>query len=337
MSQAAYILRILDPSEYNQWNDFVNNSSGGRLFHCSNWAGILARVINRSFKIIVAQKGDQVKGGMLYWPKHSAGVKAITRVPLTPYQGILYGHSDRKKPSSLIAEMGEISQTMMQKLQKQYHVIDITSNPVPEDMRPYIWQGFRLTPAYTYTFLLQEEALIHDRFSQALRRKISISRKKGLQVYESDDSSKIIDFVFDSYQVHGTKPPLTRMQNKILIDEVLKAGLARLFYLKHRIVCAGLLVLYDEKHVYALMSGIDSGQRENAFSEYLHSEVMLLPEFRGKQFDFLGANTPAFEQFKRSFGGTLQLYFHVTYLKTRWLKLVQTIRRSQHQYKRRIL
>jgi hypothetical protein len=337
MSQAEYVLRLLNTSEYKRWDDFVRNASGGSIFHSSTWAGILSQVIQRPFKMLVAQKGDQIKGGILYWPKRSTTVKALTRVPLTPYQGILYSPNIRQKPSSQIAETCEISQLILQKMQNQYHFIDITSNPFAEDMRPYIWQGCRVTPAYTYTFPLQEDSAQADHFSQALRRKIAVSRKKELQVLESDDACQLIDFVFDSYRYHKTKPPLSHKQNRALIDQLINAGMAKLFYLKLRDVCAGLLVLCDEKNVYALMSGIEAGQRTNTFSEYLHSEVMLRPEFRGKRFDFLGANTQAFEQFKRSFGGSLQLYFHIIYIKSGWVKFLQAIRRSHHQFKRQVL
>jgi lipid II:glycine glycyltransferase (peptidoglycan interpeptide bridge formation enzyme) len=330
------LLRFLDESEYDKWDKFIFETMGGGLFHSSKWAVILSRVLKRSFKILVVQKSDVFTGGILYWPKRTANVAAITKMPLTPYQGIIYSGRDLQKPSSRIADAHETTLIILNKLKEQYHLIDINLSPGIDDARPYIWQGFRVTPAYTYTFDLQDRSQLADQFSQALRRKIALSRKKGLEVFESDNCGRLIDFIFDSYRYHKTIPPLSRVQNEMLVNLLITNGMAKLFYLRHQSICAGLLVVFDDKNLYALLAGMDAEQRDKMFTDYLHAEVLFRPEFQGRRFDFLGANTQAFEQFKRSFGGTLQLYFHVNYSKKMWVRFLQEIRGAQYKIKRHI-
>jgi hypothetical protein len=336
MPQTEPLIRLLDASQYTVWDEFVNRAVGGCLFHTSSWAAIISQILNRPFQILAVQKNEEIRGGILYWPKRTANIEAITRIPLTPYQGIIFSGGDLQKPSSLIADSHETTQLILKKLKEDYHLIDINLSPGIDDARPYLWHGFRIAPAYTYTIDLQDASRLADQYSQALRRKITLSKKKGLVVVESEDSTPLIQFVFDSYRYHKTSPLLSRAQNERLITMLVASGMAKLFYLKHQSICAGLLVVFDEKNLYALMSGIDTDERDNAFTDYLHAEVLIRPEFQGKRFDFLGANTQAFEQFKRSFGGALQLYFHANYIKKKWVRFLQELRGAQYKIKRHL-
>ena len=98
---------------------------------------------------------------------------------------------------------------------------------------------------------------------------------------------------------------------------------------------AALFVLYDQNRVYALFSGIDMNYRNAQYTEYLHAAVLQKPEYQGKMFDFLGANTRDFEQFKRSFGGQLQQGFRVVYYKNYITRLLLILREQQHLLSRR--
>ena len=115
-------------------------------------------------------------------------------------------------------------------------------------------------------------------------------------------------------------------------------NLGRIYYLSSEgeFVC-GLVILLDKKNVYALFSGINAKYRESQYTQYLHASIMLLPEFQGKTFDFLGANTQQFEQFKRSFGGELHTFFHVTYYKNPIIRNIHSLRSFQHLFIRKIL
>ena len=99
---------------------------------------------------------------------------------------------------------------------------------------------------------------------------------------------------------------------------------------------AALFVLFDNNRVYALFSGIDFKYRDEQYTEYLHAAVLQEPEYQGKMFDFLGANTADFEQFKRSFGGELRQSFRVVYYKNTTTRFLLKLREKQHLLARRI-
>ena len=113
--------------------------------------------------------------------------------------------------------------------------------------------------------------------------------------------------------------------------------MGRLYYLMvDENPAAALFVLYDQNRVYALFSGIDLNYRNEQYTEYLHATVLQEAEFQGKMFDFLGANTPDFEQFKRSFGGQLQQGFRVIYYKNFTTRVLLKLREQHHLISRRM-
>ena len=207
-------------------------------------------ILERPYKILVVQKNEVIKGGILFWPKKVGMVRTITRMPFTPYQGILLAASTREKPSSQISETADVLRRLILKLKTDYHFIDITSSPVDVDMRPYIWQGCQVAPVYTYIFPpMKERSSRADTFSQALRRKIAVSRKQDLEIIESDEAGYLIDFVFASYRFHKTIPPLARNRLLLFIEHLLKSSLAKIFYLKEKKISAGLMIAQDDKNM----------------------------------------------------------------------------------------
>ena len=333
-----YQISTLKSDEYTQWDQFVIAHVYATLFHTTRWAQIIESVFNRKFEIQVIYKNNTIKGGILYFPKSTLGLHTIPRVPVTTYQGLLLQPSESQKASSASAEEHELTGLILDNICRQYSYIDLTLNSEISDMRPYQWHQFTPEPVYTYTFKISDYDELSEKFSQSLRRKINVSSKENRAIITSTETEKFITFVTDSYQYHKLKPPIPPDKIDQLVNKCIENNLGKLFYLMiDDNPVAALFVLFDQKRVYALFSGIDLKFRNQQYTEYLHALVLQEPEFQGKMFDFLGANTPDFEQFKRSFGGELRQSFRVTYYKNFSIRLLVKIREQQHMLARRKL
>ncbi len=336
MKNNQYTIRELEASEYGEWDEFVRNSSNGLLFHLSSWADTIKSVTGRPFVITALFKKDVIISGILYWPKEKP-LPAITSAPLTFYQGILHKIPSDKKSTSLNADLQERTALLLDYLCTKYSFIEISLSRNTLDTRAYKWKNFNVEPLYTYLIGLTAEEEILKRFSQSLRRKINVSKKQELTVVSSNQNVKIVQFILDSYKHHNTAPPVSPKNIEHFLDKIVKSDMGRIYYLeKDDEYLCGLVVLIDENDVFALFSGIDTRYRDSQYSQFLHASVMLLPEFRGKTFDFLGANTRQFEQFKRSFGGELHTYYKVTYYKNAFIRLMHRFRQSQQHLSRKI-
>ena len=119
------------------------------------------------------------------------------------------------------------------------------------------------------------------------------------------------------------------------METAMRDKMGRLFYqvIDEKPV-AGIFVLVDQTTVYALFSGIGANFRKQVNNELVHLHVLKHPDFAGMTFDFLGANTQDFEQFKRSFGGELVTFYKVRYTKNKFVSAMLKLREFYHLRKR---
>ena len=179
-------------------------------------------------------------------------------------------------------------------------------------------------------------AELEFQFNRTLRQNIRTAKKDGLSTEESGQIEPLIEYVLSSYRLHQKKPPISANQLKVLFQDILNQKIGKIYYLKKGIkILAGLIILYDDKSVYALFMGIDPAEREQNYNKYIYASIMEKEEFLGKRFDFLGANEQYFETLKRSFGGELQNFYRVFYAKNTWIKWLAALREKQHFYHRK--
>jgi len=330
-----YELLYLDPGEYPLWDRFVYESPLGTIFHTTSWGNVVEKTFKRPFKILTVKMNNSIQAGILCFPKESLGIRSITQIAATTYQGILFKSSASEKASHSRAQVHDVFSLILPKLKSDFQFIEVPLPPGTDDVRPYLWQGFMATPQYTYRFRIDPFDELSKNFSQSLRRKINVSLKKENHVSTSEDPLPLSHFIFDSYLHHQLAPPLSREQLIQMLSICIEMNMGTLFYLYlDDQPIAGLFILHDQKCVYALFSGIHNQYRNQSYTEYLHAVALQIPDHNQKVFDFLGANTIHFEQFKRSFGGSLDLYFRVRYVKNRAIEQMSIIRRLQHHLAR---
>ena len=335
-NQKYYTVRFLSQSEYENWDRFISESENAGLFFTVHWAMVIRQVFSRNFKILALLKDEEIQAGFLHWPKSFLGFQMITRAPVTPYQDFVFKKSTKEKTSARAAEYHELSNLLLEHLQKEYSHIDMASTPDRADIRPYTWKNFNSIPKYTYRFRLLPFEELKAQFSQSLRRKIK-KYTSEFEAVKSSETNSMADMVTDSYRHHGIEPPVTPAQLQKLFSVLADEDWAHFYYLqKDDKPYAGLLLLEDEHRVYSLFAGAGSTHRSEFVTEYLYTECMKQQSFAGKQFDFLGANTKDFEQFKRSFGGELQVYYELNYTRGKILRFLSSLRRKQVLLKRGI-
>ena len=333
--KVKYQIRLLKPDEYDVWNQFTEEAPSGNLFHSTRWANIIRQVFGRSFEILALFKKETLQAGFLYWPKQMLHYPLITQTPLTPYQSFVLKQSAKEKPSAGSAEFHTLSNLLLKKLLFQFRHIDLATVPGATDVRPFIWQNFSARPRYTYTFPILPFGELQKQFSQALRRKTK-KYAAEFSVIESKQPEELWQFVLASYRHHGIAPPVNARKLSEFFSVLSQTDWAHFFYLnKNDRPLAALLLLEDGRHVFALFAGVRQQERTGFVSEYLYTQALKQPAFLGKQFDFLGANTPDFEQFKRSFGGQLQVYFELNLTRGKTLQTLSRIRKRQHLLVRR--
>ena len=331
-----YQLKLLSADDYEQWDAFVKQSPQSTLFHTINWANLVQRVFKRDFQILVLFKKKQIVAGILFWPKKVLFINTITHIPNTSYQGPLYGKSAGSKTSSINSEYQKQSAILLEYLTQNYQLIDIPLSPHINDIRPYSWENFKVEAAYTYHFEITAFDILQQQFSQDLRRKIKKSDGQGIRFKTSGDCKPLTRFVIDSYKESASSPAISADLIQKFMASAIQNGLGSLYYqyLDDQPI-SGIFVLEDDTTVYALFAGISAKKRKVTNNELLHAFVLQQPQYIGRQFDFLGANTKHLEQFKRSFGGDLVPYFKVSFKSNKTISSLFYARSKYHLAKKK--
>ena len=328
-----YMITEAGPGEISSWDRFTQHAVGSGLFFSTDWAGILADTMQRPSKIYLVHNAQkEIVAGLLCWPSARAGKHLLTLPPATPFHSILLDpqlHSDPQKTDLVM-------QALLGYLQKSYHFIDLMLPPEYGYIQPFTQSGFQAQTRYTYRFPITTAEERKSHFNTNLKRKIKSCEKHKLAVHDSEDIEPLLDMVIASYGAHGLKPVLPRPKLQQIFQNLLKKRRARLLYTSDaQGILAGVLFGYDRQTVYYYFSGLDRRFREQYNSDFLFHSLQAVPEWQGRQFDFMGANTPALEPFKRSFGGKRTSFYRLTWYRNPLVRLLFKARSWQHKRSRK--
>jgi len=293
------------------WNEFVENSPQGTIFHSTIWADILSSTFGRSYNILFCVKNEQPVGGMIFFNHKKLIWKMITPTAFFPYCAPIFYRPVDEKPQKTIHNQLIITASFEDYLRKNYDywILDIPSDS--KDVRSYLWKGAVVEPHYSYVVSLKNKEALLDNFNQSVRKKLKQAQNQKAMFLESRDPQVLIDLVTKSYKRHGMKPLVSEKQLGIFLKKVLELEQSKLYYFElNGKVTAGRLVILDKVSGYDVLAGSDD--TTGLGSTYLIASI--LEKYAGviKQFDFLGADNPQIEQFKRGFGGELTQGFRVT-------------------------
>ena len=303
-------IKYLDENEFPLWDEFTKSSPQGTFFNSSVWLKILESVYNRPLKILVYKKKQEIVCGINFFENKKLFWRLITPVFLLPFNGPLFNFISDQKPQKSISDKLDYIQQLLKKLKSDYNFIQLNIHQTLSDLRAFTWNDFIMEPEHTYLCKLENENELIAGFNQSLRKKIQKGKEQNFQISESHNPHKFFELYHSSYKRHGLNPPITETTTKSLVQKILGLTNVHLFFLKKaEKILAGRIVIEDGKTIYDLLAG--SIDETGIASSFLVAEIM--KKYAGKFtfFDFMGADHPEIEKFKRAFGGELINRFKV--------------------------
>jgi lipid II:glycine glycyltransferase (peptidoglycan interpeptide bridge formation enzyme) len=331
-------IRTLTESEYPAWDSFVSSSPQGTIFNTSIWASIIREVFGIQHTIYGILEGDQLVGGISLFHKKKAGLNVVTRLPLTPYNGILFHPPDGEKSQKTSTEHQEIVRSLLERLEKEFKFIHLVLHPSVCDMRPFLWRHWHTLPQYTHVNSLSDLAQTWTLLSSSLRRKISRAEENQIKILEKDDPTLLLKFQEMSYAKAGLKPVLPLPVFKRYCEAVGRAKLLRIYSAvdAEANVHAERAVIVHNDHAYDWIAGTNLQIEDEHANQLLVWEILKRLSAEGAQtFDFLGANTPSVTEFKRGFGGKFACYFEVRYFSSPLVRALDSLNQWRIRLKRK--
>ncbi len=310
-SNASLEIIKIQNSDSALWNSFVDGSPQGTFFHTTTWADIISSTFRRSYNIILCMRNEQPVGGMIFFTHKKLIWKMITPTAFFPYCAPIFYHPVDEKSQKTIQNKLNITASFENYLRNNYDywILDISSST--KDIRSYLWKGATAEPRYSYVVSLKNGEEIFNNFNQSIRKKLKQAENQKAIVKDSTDPKLLIDLISKSYRRHGMKPIVSEDHLRSFLSKVIDLDQVKLFYLElNGKITAGRLVVVDKLTAYDLLAGSDD--YTGFGSAYLVASILEKFAVTIEHFDFLGADHPQIEQFKRGFGGELTQGFRIT-------------------------
>ncbi|KPA10797.1 Glycosyl transferase, family 2 domain protein [Candidatus Magnetomorum sp. HK-1] len=305
LKQKAY---MLDPGEYELWDDFVDDSDQGDVFCYSWW---LKSATDNDFNILAVKENGKIVAGLIL-PFYST--RNVNEPNLTRNIGVLYrnikGLTNQKilskKRNYLTALLEEISIDKFIQFCMHYTV---------KDWLPFRWKGFDQRTRYTYILNYEKTSLneIWDNIHKKHKRQIKNALLNNIQIKESDEIDIVHHFSCLSFERQNLKFPYSLNYLRQLDKELRLRKKRKIFKAideKGRIH-AVFYVLFNNSYAFALLSGGNPELRKIGGHTMVVWHAIKFFHDKVKIFNFGGSDIKNIERHLRRFGGKQQRYFHI--------------------------
>ncbi len=304
-----YEFRILNETEFEKWDNLVDSSYEGTLFHKSYW---LKNVHNEPLIF------GYFKNGLLYAGftgtiiKRKLGYSYFGTPLLTPYSCPVFPPVSGKKVTHY-SNCKEILEEMIIELRKIYKNIEIKLSPWINDIQPFIWNNFENKTRFTYILDIRNiETVWNNLDSGSCRNDINKGIKDGLIVENCADFDLLISLVEDTFDRQDCSMEHFRKLSYKIFEELNKRKQCRIFICRNKDgePIAGNMIIWDSKRSYYILGGYKSEKKHHGGSSMvLWEAIKYSSEILGlKEFDFEGSMLRHVERFFRKFGGDLRGY-----------------------------
>ena len=214
ISSVTIELAIATRDDGSSWNQVVQSSSHGNIFHSWEWLTTLSKFSEARFLPVIARKGNTI---LAVYPLFILK-KGVFNIALSPpprgvlnYLGPVFNGYDAlrldKKESLFLDVQRSVDKYLQDSL--QCSLIRIRSSPGLMDPRPFRWCGYQLEPFFTYRISLAGGSDgVWAGFDKKLRYDINKAEKEGVIVEQGDinDLQFILDRVSDRFIEQGINP-----------------------------------------------------------------------------------------------------------------------------------
>jgi len=301
-------IEILDPDQYDKWNQFVDQSEQGSVFCYSWW---LDAATKSNFRIYAVIEKNEIVAG---FPAAMDAYNKINEPPLTRYLGVLY----REKKASSIRKQASDERKWLKALLKDLQLKDIVQFCTHHSFSNWLlfrWKGLKQTTRYTY--ILDYRGKTDDDLwqclSQSKKYRIKKAEKNGIKAIISDDLNEVYTLAEMSYKRQELKMKYSPA-DLIILDNAVKNNGNRLILKAiddYGRIHAVVYVVYYRNTAYNLISGSNPALRGKGGHTLVKWEAVRYFLNKVDYFNFCGSDIRNIEEHVRGYGGTLTPYFHI--------------------------
>jgi len=315
----GFCINIADGDNQKEWDDYVESSPFGTIFHTWQWLKIMEKHTNSTLYPLQIFKGStHIANYPIFFKK-----KGFLRVALSPpyntdvlYLGPVMPESESykqsKKEEYLIGIQSEIDRFLFSDLRCNY--VNLRTAPGLLDSRPLRWAGYDVQPFYTYRLDLNagiEE--IWGNLHKLVRKNIKNILDKGIVIQKGDKAD--LSFIQSEIQRRFDEQGRNRIDNSLYLDDIFHEYAGRnldIFVAKYQgETVSGVLHLNYNRIMYQWV-GLSKAEVEGISPNELlvWESIKNAHEMGMRYYDIMdGGDNPRLRRFKSKFNPELSIWY----------------------------
>lgn len=311
--------KLVECASDDDWDQFILGSCECNVFSLSSFLHALGIRFSRYF---LYMKGDIAASVLLIDPDNP---NFIAPCAYSLYQGISYSKSSAKG-SSRISEKLQITQLILNCLNRLYPYHSLCLHHSTDDLRAFQWYNYNEPEHHKYQFKIIHTGIIplyqYESFSSYLstirssrRQDYKKSNKLNLGLsrkHSISDFIKLYVSTFDRQGVNVSAPEIEYLTN--FLASLLNSGIAKMLSATDHngVIYSSVVILTDGLSDYYLFGATNPELRSSGANTFLLLEA-IKESFSNniKYFDMVGINSPKRGDFKTSFNSHPLTFFSV--------------------------
>ncbi|WP_266075708.1 lipid II:glycine glycyltransferase FemX [Haladaptatus caseinilyticus] len=326
-------IEITEVEDENEWNQHVDRAEHTTPFHRYEALSHLARTADADKRLLVGYKGQEPVGlfpifeatkgpfRMVYSPPPHLEVYYLGPVLLN-FEKLKQRKAERRHRTFIEQCLDWIDE----RIAPDY--IDVRTVDRHTDLRPFSWEGFDVSPSYTYLVDLESDDLLMQ-FSRDARSNIRDRDDVDCTIRDGDTDA-LETIIGQVQQRHDDQGKEYRIDPAFVVElsELLPEGCVRPYVCEHDgEIVGGIVTLEYGDTIYRWQGGVkhDVGFSVN---DLLDWQIMQDAQSRGRsRYDLVGANLPRLCRYKSKFGPEPAAYYTAQRKTTRMKAVTGVYRR----------
>ena len=299
---------IFSSTEIDQasWDSLVDTSKQGQVYHLFDYINTLCA---GEWQSVVVHDQNQYVAVFPFFVKKKMGLSYFIHPPFCQYWGIVM-RNEKEGNQKYYDEAKKIMKLILDVLPKSFKYIHAYFSPYADYMLPLVWDGWKLTPRYTYQVDIDRGLDdILASFASHTRREIKKAEKNGIHIQKEKGGDKAMEIF------RAEKPHLVNAKNDGYLENlnkvVHKLGEERAFSicaLQGEEVVAGIVYFkYKETLIY-FFGTVKATYKNSGAMTAIIWESIKMHHSTCKILDFDGSMIEDIERYFRGFDAEPVVY-----------------------------
>lgn len=310
-------IKEIKKEDYNQWDELVEKSPQGTIFHKSWWLKTVTDATNTELRIygfFRRDREDELVGGCGISVERRGFLRLAFSPPInspTPYGGMILKPIDAKDVRKIESLYKIAVNTLNNMYRINFDYVLLSNHPNFTDIRHFVWNGWKPEVNYTYTLPLGKTEEMWNRIGA--RTDIRKAEKGGISIVHDESIKDFCNLLQLTYKRQGRNVPVNMDFFDKIYKELKNRGACKIYYAINTNggTVASAISLCDEKRGYYWVAASDPELRGSGEPASILWNILKDVSKNYTEIDLIGANTPNIVKFKSAFNPDIVPYYSV--------------------------